>query len=82
LNCQAAERFDVEDLIDLYSSIEDGMAHNPHAMGVPHPASNPVGLWVYETPPVTRLPYVRILFEIVDDKRIVLLWSASFSDRL
>jgi hypothetical protein len=34
-------------------------------------------MWVYQSPPLTRLPTVYILYEILDDKGIVVLWSFS-----
>jgi hypothetical protein len=32
-------------------------------------------MWVFETPPVRRLPRVRILYEIDQDRGVVVLWS-------
>jgi len=76
LNCYAANRYNSDDLDDVFESLMEAFAFNPKSVGIPHPNSD--GLWIYETPPIRRLPRVYILYEISEATRQVTLWSASF----
>lgn len=78
LNCLEAERYDSNDLLDIFSSIEEGLGFRPQALGQPHPALNEKGLWVYVSPPIARLPKVYVLYEIVYETKTVHLWAARF----
>lgn len=42
-------------------------------IGVPHPAMPHI--WVYESPRLTRMPSIVIIFSIDDDEGFVDLWN-------
>lgn len=75
MNASSSDKYDASDLLDLLSSAEDGMRHNPFAIVTAHPHN---GHWIYETPPIARLPKVRMLVQIDPDEKLVIMWSASF----
>ena len=70
LNLVNSDRYHIDDLCDLLASVEDGLAYNPYAVATSHPTN---GYWIYETPPIARLPKVRMLIEIDDDKKFAVL---------
>lgn len=76
--CLDTDRFDIDDLIDLFDSLDQGLCFNPYALGNPHPALNEIGLWVYNTPPLARLPTVYVLYEIIPVIQVVKLWAVRF----
>ncbi|MGO4836932.1 hypothetical protein AB4144_32275, partial [Rhizobiaceae sp. 2RAB30] len=78
LNCLDADRYDIDDMIDLFSGIEEGLGFNPYAMGQPHPGLNSRGLWIYTTPPLARLPKVFVLYEVIPGAMSVKLWAVRF----
>ena len=76
LNCYAASRYNSDDLDDVFESLMEAFAFNPKSIGTPHPMF--AGLWIYETPPIRRLPKIYVLYEIADAARKVTLWAAHF----
>ena len=63
--------------MDIFDALEEGMAFRPHAMGRPHPtlASDTRLLMIYEMESASRLPRVYVLYEILEEERVVLLWA-------
>lgn len=53
---------------------------NPRIVGEQHPGYPSGKIWVYESPPVARLPKVSILYEIDDENGVVILWSFRASE--
>lgn len=44
-----------------------------------HPNMQPEGrFWVYESPPISRIPRFAILYEIVPEEKCVNLWNLNF----
>ena len=56
---------------DLLESLQANLTFDPRSAGEPHP--HLPGIWVYESPPVARLPKVFILYTIDDETGIVRL---------
>ena len=61
--------------MDVLESFEDVVCVNPRRNGEPHPAFKGGKVWIYESPPISRLPRVRILYEIDDANGIVIYWN-------
>jgi hypothetical protein len=51
----------------------DELEFDPRRAGVQHPSLQ--NLWVYETPRMYGIPTVFVLYEIIDNNKIVTLWS-------
>jgi hypothetical protein len=64
-------------LWDVLLAFEEAVCVNPRRIGEPHPAFSDGKIWIYESPPIQRLPRVRILYEIDDDKGIVIYHNFS-----
>ena len=76
LKCADNGRYDIDRLIELFSSIEDALSFDPRALGEPHPKLE--GCYVFTTPEVYHFPNVHILYEVRDAERLVQLWAARF----
>lgn len=76
LQCIESDRYDVAVLLELFDSIEDGLSYNPMAIGQPHPSRS--GLWVYQSPPLDRIPKVYCLYEPHKPSMVAHLWAAKF----
>ena len=61
-----------DELWDLLLSFDDIVCVNPRRIGEPHPAFVGGKVWIYKSPPISRLPRVRILYEIDDESGIVI----------
>lgn len=61
--------------LDLIDGFADGIRNDPKACGEPHPSFPEGNVWVYETPPVARLPKMYFLYEIDEEGGQVLLWN-------
>jgi hypothetical protein len=63
---------------DLLDYLEDMLMADPRSVGAFQRRSE-VGneFWVFETPAVRRLPKVRILYEIDENRGVVILWTYS-----
>lgn len=61
--------------MDVLQSFDDAACVNPRIIGEQHPDLPGGRFWIYESPPISRLPTVRILYEIDDDKGIVIYWN-------
>ena len=59
---------------ELLDSLEFALRVDPRICGEPHPSSNG-RFWVYEPPPIKRLPRVFILYEIDEAAGVVTLWN-------
>jgi hypothetical protein len=79
-NCVASDKYDIDDLFDLLASIEQGLEYNPHALGTPHPNHEHNGLWVYNSPPLIRFPTVYVLYEIDEERKLVIMWASHFAN--
>lgn len=71
-------RYNVDDLEDLLASIESGLQFNPYAFGSRHPDYEETGLYVYNSPPIRRIPAVYILYDINEKTNEVRLWASHF----
>ena len=60
------------------ASIEDALEFNPYLLGVPHDDHANSGLWVYNSPPLSRLPAVYVLYEIDDENKLATMWASRF----
>jgi hypothetical protein len=60
---------------DLLDYVEDMLLADPRSVGAFVQKSHIGEVWVFETPPVQRLPKVRILYEIDDHRGVVVLWN-------
>ena len=56
-------------------SFEDAVRVNPRIVGEQHPGFESGRMWVYQSPPILRLPTVYILYEIDDANGVVVLWN-------
>jgi len=54
------------DFLDLLNAFNDGVKKNPRACGEMHPVFPDGKYWVYESPPIARLPKICMLYEIDD----------------
>ena len=53
----------------------DALERNPRAVGQRHPAYEGVEMWIYQSPPVARVPRFYVLYEIDGAKGEVILWN-------
>lgn len=60
---------------DILVSFEEAVCVNPRIIGEQHPGFSGGRMWVYESPPLNRLPKVTILYEIDDENGVVILWN-------
>jgi len=60
---------------DLLDYLETMLLADPRSVGSFSRKSALGEIWVFETPPVRRLPKVRIPYEIDDRRGIVILWG-------
>jgi hypothetical protein len=61
--------------LDILDAFEDGVKKDPRSCGEMHPAYSKGNFWVYESPPIARLPKIFMLYEIDDEKGQVKLWN-------
>jgi hypothetical protein len=54
---------------------EDAARVDPRLVGEQHPGFSSGRMWIYQSPPLLRLPQVEILYEIDDENGVVTLWS-------
>jgi hypothetical protein len=66
---------DNEGFWDVLLSFDDAVRVNPRAVGELHPGFGSGTVWVYESPPIARLPPVKIVYEIDDEHGVVILWD-------
>lgn len=69
---------------DIYHGLIWRLEHNPYETGVP---SKPLGdehrkFYTTVTPPITGMPVFRVLYEIDDENRTVILWNIGESSEL
>jgi hypothetical protein len=62
--------------IDLLNDFEDRASLDPRELGEEHLGLEPAGrFWVYQSPPLSRIPKFAILYEIDDGMKTVRLWN-------
>lgn len=62
-------------LWDVLDSIEQALCVDPRSCGESHPFFPDGRMWVYELPPLQRIPRTFILYEIDDERGKVTLWA-------
>lgn len=60
---------------DLLDSFEWAVTRDPKACGERHPNYANGQFWIWESPPISRLPRVFILYEIDEKNGAVIAWS-------
>jgi hypothetical protein len=67
---------DYETFVDLMVAFDERCCIDPQEPGEPHPTLEPPGrFWVYESPPISRIPRFAILYEIDREAGMVRLWN-------
>ena len=59
---------------ELLDCIDASLKYDPYSGGESLDG-NPLGLWVYQSPPIARLPVVVVLYEINPERKAVTLVS-------
>jgi hypothetical protein len=62
------------DVWELLESLCDALEVNPRSVGEQHPDFDG-SCWVYESPPVVRLPRMYVLYRIMDEEGVVWLYN-------
>lgn len=76
--CRRGARF--EDAFAILDIFEALVTRNPYLCGEEHPSQ--AGLWVWESPPIARLPKAVIIYTIEDETGRVRVWNFRFCDEL
>ena len=61
-------------IVDAFDGFLNAVEKNPRAVGQKHPNYDQGEFWLYESPPVSRIPNFAILYEIDDAEGVVILW--------
>ena len=69
---------DQEDWDELLDAVDASLMFDPFSAGESLDGSTSL-IWVYESPPIKRLPKMRILYEIARDKGVIILTSIAVS---
>lgn len=64
---------------EVFDSVCDALEVDPRSIGAQHPGFDGT-CWVYESPPLLRLPRIYMLYRIIDDAGVVLLCNFSIRD--
>ncbi len=70
---QAAPDADI--ILDVLDSLEPVLCSDPYACGAPHASFAATGLWIWQSPPLRRLPTLYILYEIDAQRGKIILWN-------
>ncbi len=62
---------------EIFFDLLDQLAQTPHNLGIPLDLYSATGreFYLYGTPHVRHAPATRILYEIMENKKVVMIWS-------
>ena len=72
------DRVDRNALIEAYGIFERIVCRDPRQAGEQHLSVE--ALWIYQTPPIMRLPNIVVSYTIDDEKGVVRAWSIDLLD--
>lgn len=73
-----SKHYSTDAVLDLLQAIEDMYEYNPRMMGIQVNRISSAEIWVYYSPKQLRLPRARILAQVIEGEKEVILWHASF----
>ncbi|WP_119388537.1 hypothetical protein [Taklimakanibacter lacteus] len=70
-----------ESVWEIFDIFETALKADPYSPGEPHPAYKTGKLLIYESPPVSRLPTIIVLYEIFEEEGVIKLWNFQMRPR-
>ena len=63
---------------EILDFLDDSIRADPRSIGVPHPGFPGGDIWIFESPPITRLEKVYIIYRIDDERGRAILYNFAF----
>jgi hypothetical protein len=63
---------------EILDFLDESIRVDPRSIGVPHPGFTEGDIWIFESPPISRIERVYILYRIDDERGRAILCNFTF----